>query len=57
MGIKILAEFRTVFEMDSNGSETLDEIEQSAWDLFQRVQTDDMEWDMLISRYGVETVQ
>ena len=57
MGIKILAEFRTVFEMDSNGSETLDEIEQGAWDLFQRVQTDDMEWDMLISRYDVETVQ
>lgn len=54
MAIKILAEFRTRFEMDSNGSESLEEIEQGAWDLFQRVQVDDMEWDLVVSKYETD---
>lgn len=54
MAVKILAEFRTRFEMDSNGSESLEEIEQGAWDLFQRVQVDDMEWDLVVSKYETD---
>jgi hypothetical protein len=54
MAVKILAEFRTRFEMDSNGSENLEEIEQGAWDLFQRVQIDDMEWDLVVSKYETD---
>ena len=57
MSVKILAEFRTIFEVDCNGSESLEEIEQNAWDMFQRVQIDDMEWDLVVSRYELETVQ
>lgn len=54
MAVKILAEFRTRFEMDSNGSESLEEIEQGAWDIFQRVQVDDMEWDLVVSKYETD---
>jgi hypothetical protein len=54
MSVKILAEFRTRFEMDSNGSESLEEIEQGAWEMFQRVQVDDMEWDLVVSKYETD---
>lgn len=54
MAVKILAEFRTRFEMDSNGSESLEEIEQGAWEMFQRVQVDDMEWDLVVSKYETD---
>jgi len=54
MSVKILAEFRTRFEMDSNGSENLEEIEQGAWEMFQRVQIDDMEWDLVVSKYETD---
>jgi|688.fasta_scaffold303440_7 hypothetical protein len=54
MAVKILAEFRTRFEMDSNGSENLEEIEQGAWEMFQRVQIDDMEWDLVVSKYETD---
>ena len=54
MGVRILAEFRTRFEMDSNGSESLEEIEQGAWDMFQLVQVDDMEWDLVVSQYDTD---
>jgi hypothetical protein len=49
--IKVLAEYTTSVTFDANGTETLEQLEDTAWEIFEQIDHSELDWDVVVSRY------
>ena len=49
--IKVLAEYTASVTFDADGTETLEQLEDTAWGLFEQIELSDLDWDVVVSRY------
>ena len=49
--IKVLAEYTTSVTFDADGTETLEQLEDTAWEIFEQIEHSELDWDVVVSRY------
>lgn len=49
--IKVLAEVTTGFTFDAEGTETLEQLEDTAWEIFETIDRSELDWDLAVSKY------
>lgn len=49
--IKVLAEYTASVTFDSDGTETIEQLEDTAWEMFNLIEHSDLDWDVVVSRY------
>lgn len=49
--IKVLAEVTTGFTFDVEGTETLEQLEDTAWEIFEQIDKSELDWDIAVSKY------
>ena len=49
--VKVLAEYTTSVTFDANGTETLEQLEDTAWEIFEQIDHSELDWDVVVSRY------
>jgi hypothetical protein len=49
--IKVLAEYTASVTFDADGTETLEQLEDTAWEMFNLIEHSELDWDVVVSRY------
>jgi hypothetical protein len=49
--VKVLAEYTTSVTFDADGTETLEQLEDTAWGIFEQIDHSELDWDVVVSRY------
>ncbi len=52
--IKVLAEYTASITFDADGTETIEQLEDTAWQIFEQIEHSDLDWDIVVSRYDAD---
>ena len=47
----VTAEYRTLIQFESEGTEALEALEDTAWDIFSQIEHSELDWDIVVNRY------